>query len=144
MSNLGIVSHSRTAPQHGSSIGHHDQSKGRGSSAITIAIIGRWTGNRLPWCLKMPHSTTKSKRSTKTFFFCIVLRQINYNFVVGMYTIASVIFVMLLILDKVVEVPQVEGFWIIFAPFIPCLLVSLVVRSRWLRRRSRKVPSKEE
>jgi hypothetical protein len=70
--------------------------------------------------------------------------EINYNFVTGMYAIASLIFVVLIVLDKVVVVPQVEGFWIIFAPFIPCLLVSLPLRSRWLKRRTEEVAQKKD
>ena len=42
--------------------------------------------------------------------------EINYNFVTGMYAIASLIFVVLIVLDKVVVVPQVEGFWIATGP----------------------------
>ena len=73
------------------------------------------------------------------------LGEINYNFVVSMYAVASALFVLLLVLDKVLVVPQVEGYWIIFAPFIPCLLASFVLRSRWLKRRATaKVPEKEE
>ena len=64
--------------------------------------------------------------------------------VTGMYAIASLIFVVLIVLDKVVVVPQVEGFWIIFAPFIPCLLVSLPLRSRWLKRRTEEVAQKKD
>ena len=32
----------------------------------------------------------------------------------------------------VLKVPQCEGFWIIFFPFLPCLAWALAVRSRWL------------
>ena len=59
-------------------------------------------------------------------------KDINYNFVAGMYALATLILVLLLVLDKVLQVTQVAGFYIIFAPFAPCLLWSLFVRSRWL------------
>jgi len=58
---------------------------------------------------------------------------INYNFVAGTYAAAVVLFVALLLLDKAAKVPQVEGFWIIFSPFVPCLAWALLVRSRWLK-----------
>ena len=60
---------------------------------------------------------------------------INYNFVVYTYAAASIIGAGLLGLDKVAGLPQVEGYWIIFSPFLPCLLWSLVVRQRWLKER---------
>mmetsp|Transcript_29581 Transcript_29581/g.50964 ORF Transcript_29581/g.50964 Transcript_29581/m.50964 type:complete len:85 (-) Transcript_29581:2-256(-) len=61
---------------------------------------------------------------------------INYNFVTGMYAIATFILVVLVILDKVVQVSQVSGFYIIFMPFAPCLLWSCIVRARWLAERN--------
>jgi len=64
--------------------------------------------------------------------------QINYNFVAGMYFFASVLFLILAVLDKVIMVHQVEGFYIIFSPFLPCLLWSLVVRSKWLKQEKSK------
>jgi hypothetical protein len=64
--------------------------------------------------------------------------QINYNFVAGCYAVASFIFFVLLALEKILKVPQVEGFWIVFAPFCPCLAWALVVRSRWLALKSKK------
>lgn len=56
---------------------------------------------------------------------------INYNFVAVMYGAAIIILVLLVFLDKFMAVPQVEGFWIIFSPFLPCFLWSLVARRRW-------------
>ena len=58
---------------------------------------------------------------------------INYNFVTGTYAAAVAVFGVLLGLDKMAKVPQVEGFWIIFLPFIPCLAWSLIIRGRWLQ-----------
>ena len=56
---------------------------------------------------------------------------INYDFVVNVYAAASVVFAALAVLDRFMKVPQVEGYWIIFSPFLPCLLWALVVRARW-------------
>jgi hypothetical protein len=36
------------------------------------------------------------------------------------------------------QVDSVKGWWITLAPFPPCLLWSLVVRSRWLRREAQQ------
>uniref|UniRef100_A0A7S2ECH0 Uncharacterized protein n=1 Tax=Trieres chinensis TaxID=1514140 RepID=A0A7S2ECH0_TRICV len=33
---------------------------------------------------------------------------------------------------------SLEGIWLVFAPFFPCLLWSLVVRSEWKRKESKK------
>jgi len=65
------------------------------------------------------------------FFLFRPAEGINYDFVVNMYAAASVVFATLAVLDRFMKVPQVEGYWIIFSPFLPCLLWALVVRSRW-------------
>eukprot|EP00752_Nemacystus_decipiens_P014819 g13193.t1 len=59
-------------------------------------------------------------------------RGINYNFVVGGYLACSVIFGVLLCLDKQFHVEAVEGSWVVFAPFLPCLWWALAMRSKWL------------
>ncbi|ETV84589.1 hypothetical protein H257_03755 [Aphanomyces astaci] len=55
---------------------------------------------------------------------------INYNFVAGVYGLCTVLFVLLLVIQRYTD--SVEGFYIVFAPFLPCLLWSLVVRRNWL------------
>jgi hypothetical protein len=62
---------------------------------------------------------------------------INYNFVAGVYCFAVLICASLLALDKAIHVNQVEGYWIVFAPFIPCLVWSLVVRAAWLKKKNK-------
>ncbi|CAN0232094.1 unnamed protein product, partial [Ectocarpus sp. 6 AP-2014] len=57
---------------------------------------------------------------------------INYNFVAGSYLLCSLILVVLLALDKFLHVEAVEGSWVVFAPFFPCLAWALVIRSKWL------------
>eukprot|EP00903_Cladosiphon_okamuranus_P014810 g13716.t1 len=57
---------------------------------------------------------------------------INYNFVAGAYLVCSVIFGVLLCLDKQFHVEAVEGGWVVFAPFLPCLAWALAMRSKWL------------
>lgn len=56
---------------------------------------------------------------------------INYNFVAGTYGFFSALFLLLLALHF--YSPQVEGFFVVLAPFVPCFLWSLVVRQRWLK-----------
>lgn len=36
---------------------------------------------------------------------------------------------------QVFSVQAVEGAWIVFAPFLPCLVWALAIRSQWLRTR---------
>jgi hypothetical protein len=56
---------------------------------------------------------------------------INYNFVAGVYAFFSALFLLVLVLHF--YTPQVEGFFVVLAPFVPCFLWSLVVRQRWLK-----------
>lgn len=56
---------------------------------------------------------------------------INYNFVAGVYGFFSALFLLVLVLHF--YTPQVEGFFVVLAPFVPCFLWSLVVRQRWLK-----------
>ncbi|GLE04809.1 hypothetical protein PINS_up013788 [Pythium insidiosum] len=58
---------------------------------------------------------------------------INYNFVVGVYAFFAALCVLLFALQYVTS--SVEGFYVVVAPFLPCLVWSLIVRSRWLRER---------
>ncbi|KAF0682530.1 Aste57867_25328 [Aphanomyces stellatus] len=57
---------------------------------------------------------------------------INYNFVSGVYAACTALFLILLAGHHYTD--AVEGFYIVFAPFIPCLLWSLVVRQNWLKK----------
>ncbi|OWZ18052.1 hypothetical protein PHMEG_0007923 [Phytophthora megakarya] len=56
---------------------------------------------------------------------------INYDFVVGVYAFFTAVFVLLAVLHFYTS--QVEGFYIVLVPFVPCFLWSLVVRHRWLQ-----------
>lgn len=67
---------------------------------------------------------------------------INYNFVAGAYLVASLLYVALVVAGPVMKVGSVEGWHLTLAPFPPCLLWSLVVRSRWLAEQQQK--SKKE
>ncbi|ETW00674.1 hypothetical protein H310_07237 [Aphanomyces invadans] len=66
---------------------------------------------------------------------------INYNFVSGVYGLCTVIFLGLLVIQRYTD--AVEGFYIVFAPFVPCLLWSLVVRRNWLAKEALAVESKK-
>ncbi|KDO17482.1 hypothetical protein SPRG_16907 [Saprolegnia parasitica CBS 223.65] len=56
---------------------------------------------------------------------------INYDFVAGMYGLFTLLALVLYVLQHYTD--AVEGFYIVMAPFAPCLLWSLVVRRNWLR-----------
>ncbi|KAG7401652.1 hypothetical protein PHYBOEH_011606 [Phytophthora boehmeriae] len=59
---------------------------------------------------------------------------INYNFVAGVYAFFTALCALLLALHF--YSPQVEGFYIVLVPFVPCFLWSLVVRHRWLQQKT--------
>ncbi|CAM9708572.1 unnamed protein product, partial [Chrysoparadoxa australica] len=69
---------------------------------------------------------------------------INYNFVSGAYLCCCLILAALLVLEKQFEVEEVKGTWLVFAPFAPCLLWSLVVRSNWISQRAAEPKDKKE
>ncbi|CAH0519051.1 unnamed protein product [Peronospora belbahrii] len=56
---------------------------------------------------------------------------INYNFVVGVYAFFTALCAMLSVLHFYTS--QLEGFYIVLMPFVPCFFWSLVVRHRWLQ-----------
>lgn len=56
---------------------------------------------------------------------------INYNFVAGVYAFFTTLCALLSVLHFYSS--QVEGFYIVLVPFVPCFLWSLVVRHRWLQ-----------
>ncbi|KAJ0394305.1 hypothetical protein P43SY_004188 [Pythium insidiosum] len=58
---------------------------------------------------------------------------INYNFVVAVYAFFAALCVLLFALQFVTT--SVEGFYVVVAPFVPCLVWSIFVRNRWLRER---------
>lgn len=47
---------------------------------------------------------------------------LHYPFILYMYLGASVICAILATLDLVLQIETAKGFWIIFAPFLPCLI----------------------
>ncbi|CEG42855.1 uncharacterized protein PHALS_14664 [Plasmopara halstedii] len=56
---------------------------------------------------------------------------INYTFVAGVYAFFTVLCAVLLVLHF--YTPQVEGFYVVLVPFVPCFFWSLAVRHRWLQ-----------
>lgn len=81
---------------------------------------------------------------------------INYNFIASMYAIFAAIGILLLGLEKLVLVSykelegesslkelaeSAEGLYLIFTPFIPCLLWSLIVRQK---QNNSKIEKKKE
>ncbi|POM64276.1 Hypothetical protein PHPALM_20222 [Phytophthora palmivora] len=67
---------------------------------------------------------------------------INYNFVAGVYAFFTALCALLTVLHF--YVPQVEGFYIVLVPFVPCFLWSLVVRHRWLQQSTTAYKSVDE
>lgn len=57
---------------------------------------------------------------------------INYNFILGMYLFFLSLGSLFLALEFAFKVEAVQGFYLIFAPFVPALLWCFVVRQRWL------------
>jgi hypothetical protein len=73
-------------------------------------------------------------------------KDINYNFVVGVYLAASVLCV-LFYLGEVLGPEKdnpVQGWWIIFSPFLPCLLWATALRSQWLAAEKAETVVKKE
>jgi hypothetical protein len=53
---------------------------------------------------------------------------VSYDFIVSMYSVGTVIAVILALLDLQFQIEEVKGFWIIFAPFSVCLVWALLMR----------------
>lgn len=68
---------------------------------------------------------------------------INYDFVAGAYAVASLLCLALVVADLVTAVESVKGWYITLLPFLPCLLWSLVVRSRWRQQQQRGKTKRE-
>jgi Na+/proline symporter len=68
---------------------------------------------------------------------------ISYDFVVGVYLFASIIGLILFGLERAFSLDQLKGFWIIFFPFIPCLLWALAMR-QIVKSNQSKQKSKQE
>ncbi|ETI30867.1 hypothetical protein F441_21949 [Phytophthora nicotianae CJ01A1] len=56
---------------------------------------------------------------------------INYNFVAGVYAFFTALCAVLSVLHF--YTPQLEGFYIVLVPFVPCFFWSFVVRHSWLK-----------
>jgi hypothetical protein len=71
---------------------------------------------------------------------------INYNFVAGVYLFATVLCAALYLGQKLGPENDnpVEGFWIIFCPFVPGLLWATVMRARWLAQQAPAAKEKKE
>ncbi|CAM9487035.1 unnamed protein product [Discosporangium mesarthrocarpum] len=79
-------------------------------------------------------------------FFTQPSPDINYNAVVGAYLVCCTLLPLFYVLDKVrvYNVEAIEGTWIVFSPFVPCLLWALVVRAKWIAgRKSNEGKTKE-
>jgi hypothetical protein len=56
---------------------------------------------------------------------------VNYDAVFKMYVFGTGLFLLFVVLQYVVQAGEtVEGFWVIFAPFLPCAAWAQVVRGK--------------
>ena len=62
---------------------------------------------------------------------------ISYDFILLSYLLCTSLFLMLLLLDLGLKVEAVKGFWIIFAPFVPCLLWAYYMRQASKKNKSK-------
>ncbi|KAJ1457477.1 hypothetical protein M885DRAFT_515045 [Pelagophyceae sp. CCMP2097] len=63
---------------------------------------------------------------------------INYNFVMGMYVASLALGALFCVLEFVLAIEAVQGFYLIFSPFVPASLWCFFVRRNWLAGRSDK------
>ncbi len=63
-------------------------------------------------------------------FLYVPQAETNYAFILYSYLVATAIFLVLIGLDIYAKVEAVKGYWIVFAPFCPCLIWAYVMRSR--------------
>lgn len=54
---------------------------------------------------------------------------INYDFIYYCYSACSFLFAVLVIADLGYKLEQVKGYYIVFAPFLPCWIWSLMMKS---------------
>ena len=47
---------------------------------------------------------------------------ISYSFILGSYLLCSALCLLLLALEYGAQLDSVKGFWVVFAPFLPCVL----------------------
>mmetsp|Transcript_21854 Transcript_21854/g.28319 ORF Transcript_21854/g.28319 Transcript_21854/m.28319 type:complete len:80 (-) Transcript_21854:1431-1670(-) len=57
---------------------------------------------------------------------------INYNFIAGMYLFFLGLGLLFFILEFIAKVNAVQGFYLIFCPFLPASLWCVIVRRKWL------------
>ena len=67
---------------------------------------------------------------------------INYDFIYYCYSVCTLICAVLVIADLGYKVDQVKGFYIIFAPFLPCWIWSFALKSAADKKASSK-PKKD-
>mmetsp|Transcript_16894 Transcript_16894/g.24769 ORF Transcript_16894/g.24769 Transcript_16894/m.24769 type:complete len:89 (-) Transcript_16894:205-471(-) len=57
----------------------------------------------------------------------------NYSFITGCYLFGVIILAVLFTCEKLFQdVDAIKGMWIIFSPFVPCLIWGAWMRSKWL------------
>ena len=55
---------------------------------------------------------------------------ISYTFILISYVICSVLCLLLLGLEYGVHVDSVKGYWVVFAPFLPCVVWAAAMKSQ--------------
>lgn len=61
---------------------------------------------------------------------------ISYSFILISYAICSAICILLIGLEYGARLEAVQGYWVVFSPFLPCLLWAAAMKSQADRERS--------
>lgn len=69
---------------------------------------------------------------------------ISYDFIFIVYSVAVALCLVLLVLDKVLLISDVQGFWVVLTPFIPCLLWVMVIKRQPEARSPEEVAKKND
>ena len=88
--------------------------------------------------------TQPTKKKEQTMAVADLFRpqeDVNYDFVAGGYGIFIAIGLILYVVSSYSD--SVEGFWVIFCPFVPCFLLSLPVRAEWRRQNADSINAKK-
>jgi hypothetical protein len=70
-------------------------------------------------------------------------KDISYAFILYAYLAATVTFAVLLVLDLVAHIEAVKGYYIIFTPFIPCLVWAVFMKNLADKRERASIDTKK-
>jgi hypothetical protein len=61
-------------------------------------------------------------------FFTRRQPDINYDFILNVYLVAVALCFALFVSDKFLHIDDIQGFWVVLSPFIPCLIWVLLMK----------------